>query len=476
MDRFIQLYGGAFLEGFFITLFLLMAVLFLGKFITLPQRPFQRELPRTGGVALLLGFLFTVSTLSFLSIPIEWITFFGVLIFLTLFGVIDDYKPLPWYVQLGVQIFALGILYVGGIHIFSLTHPAGGIWVVPNESILSVGFLLFLLWGVIVMNALNWLDGIDGLCGTIAFIVYSTFFTLALGEVVNQPPIAVVSAVLMGSTLAFLVYNFPGARVFAGTSGVLFFGLTITFLSVIAGTKIATALLVLILPILDAGFVLLKRLIRGVPVTARDNTHLHHILLQKGWSPRKIILLYAATTFIIAFVALSTSTIGKLVAISTSFILLGSLLFHFHFPSGKFRRWVFASAALALVIIGISFFVSNPIPRKVMVGEKIFLVEVVATDELRALGLSGRDGLCAECGMLFIFDKPGKYNFWMKNMQFSIDIIWFNEQKIVVGKSENLAYPSLIPVGPNEESSFVLEVPAGTSEGIRVGDKARFLY
>jgi UDP-GlcNAc:undecaprenyl-phosphate GlcNAc-1-phosphate transferase len=472
MERNFLLYGVPFLEGFFVTLFLLATLLFLGRFLRLPLRGDQaRKLPRIGGVALAIGFLLVIFSLDTLVFPVSWWTFCGILVLALALGTWDDYQAIPWQYQLLGQGFLVGLLYLGGIHIFSLTNPLGGIWIIPNVSIFSLGFGLFLLWGMLIINALNWIDGSDGLCGSLSFITYAAFFALCLGPVVNQPPLAIVAAVLMGCTLAFLVYNLPRAKLFAGTSGVFFFGFTLFFLSVIAGTKIATALLVLTLPVLDAVFVMFKRLIAGKKLTARDQSHLHHILIEKGWSPTKIVTFYTTLTLLIAIIALQTATLGKFFAIVIVFAMVSILLCYFHFPRVPYRKVVlFGGVIVAAGLCLLATAAWYRAPTRVMVAGTTFTLEVARTPAQQVQGLSNRDSLCATCGMLFEFPESGLREFWMRDMRFSIDVLWLDHNNRVVAKHERVPFPSQIPFGPAVPVKRALELPAGSTERIWIGE------
>ncbi|OGE78685.1 hypothetical protein A3J19_00635 [Candidatus Daviesbacteria bacterium RIFCSPLOWO2_02_FULL_41_8] len=115
---------------------------------------------------------------------------------------------------------------------------------------------------------------------------------------------------------------------------------------------------------------------------------------------------------------------------------------------------------------------------EVILGEKAFLVEVADTDTLRTRGLSGHVPLSEEEGMLFIFDRPDNYGFWMKDMNFPIDIVWMDESLKIVHIEKNISpetYPKVLR--PTEKSLFVLEISAGQSDllNIKVGDEVKFL-
>lgn len=115
---------------------------------------------------------------------------------------------------------------------------------------------------------------------------------------------------------------------------------------------------------------------------------------------------------------------------------------------------------------------------EVRIGASSISVDVADTPSLREQGLSGRKSLCADCGMLFIFEKPGRPTFWMKDMNFAIDIVWIDGAGKVVTVHTSLApetYPETF--APSKDILYVLELPAGFVEahGIRVGDSVSIL-
>ena len=109
------------------------------------------------------------------------------------------------------------------------------------------------------------------------------------------------------------------------------------------------------------------------------------------------------------------------------------------------------------------------------ISDAILKTEIVSTPEALTRGLSGRDGVGKDEGMLFVFNYPGKYKFWMKDMKFPIDMIWFDQDMKIIYIQENV-YPESYPAvfGPEQNSSFVLEVQAGFSlkHKLQIGDKA----
>lgn len=129
------------------------------------------------------------------------------------------------------------------------------------------------------------------------------------------------------------------------------------------------------------------------------------------------------------------------------------------------------------ILIAIVFFVmdrENAAPGNrvsVSVGERSFLSEIADTEAERAQGLSGRDRLCEECAMLFVFERPGRHGFWMPDMRFPIDIAWIRDRRII--HIERHVPPSFQGVlHPPTEATEVLETAAGALDTISIGDEA----
>ena len=143
-----------------------------------------------------------------------------------------------------------------------------------------------------------------------------------------------------------------------------------------------------------------------------------------------------------------------------------------------FRKNIFKLAGV-LVCLGLvaGFFLwhssyKNKIePNQISIRGHVFKTEIVATDNEKQKGLGGRKSICSDCGMLFLFDKPGRYAFWMKDMQFALDILWLRDDKIVFIE-KNVAPNFLGTMKPSLEASRVLELSAGNVDkfGIVLGD------
>jgi hypothetical protein len=164
-------------------------------------------------------------------------------------------------------------------------------------------------------------------------ITLVTIFFLSLKPEVYQPPIAIIAAIGAGVVLGFLFQYVSGTHPGRAQS-VRCFSVFSCGLAIIAGTKIATALLVLSLPIADALFVIWQRLRDGVPITQSDKRHLHYRLMELGWSERRITWFFIGVTACIALIALNTQALGKLVAL---LLILGIIFFLLFFVERQTR-------------------------------------------------------------------------------------------------------------------------------------------
>ena len=239
-------------------------------------------------------------------------------------GAIDDLFDLRARWQLGGQA-ALAILAVGlGIGVDVIANPFGGGPIRFNEAF-SVGFSVF--WIVGMINSSNWIDGLDGLSTGVALIAAVTLGIISLTTQVSQPLIAVLCFALAGSLLGFLRWNFHPATIFAGTSGVQFVGFTLAVLAILGSAKVAVALLVLGVPIIDTFWIIVRRLLdRRSPFTP-DRSHIHHRLLDLGLSHRHTVLVIYGICAALGLVAMLLSEVSQLYAFLGVFLAFGLVLF-----------------------------------------------------------------------------------------------------------------------------------------------------
>ncbi|HFC76778.1 MAG TPA: undecaprenyl/decaprenyl-phosphate alpha-N-acetylglucosaminyl 1-phosphate transferase [Candidatus Moranbacteria bacterium] len=281
----------------------------------------NKNISRLGGVAIILSFIGTLLLDKNLTISnILWGIIFGSIVILAV-GVWDDFKEIDWRIQLFFQICVVASLFVFGAKINYITNPFGGVFYFDTEIKMIISILFVMLWALVLINAMNWLDGIDGLSGGVSLIAVLTIFFLALKPEVNQPPVAIIAMALAGGLIGFLMFNFYPAKIMAGTSGSFFMGFILISLSIFAGTKIATTLLVMIIPIIDFFWVISRRIVKKKSIFKPDQEHLHYRLLKVGWSQRKITLFFYVITLAIAVLALNISTVDKLFLVAIAGII-----------------------------------------------------------------------------------------------------------------------------------------------------------
>ena len=282
-----------------------------------------KNIYRIGGIAMVLAFNLSLLINRDLVFTPELVGFMLASLILMLVGAWDDFRELYWKTQLFFQFAVSVFIFIVGVRIYYITNPfSSGVINLDLGRTVLISLALVIFWIMLVMNAINWLDGVDGLSGGVSLISLVTIFFLSFRPEVNQPPIAIIAIILIGTLSSFLIFNFNPAKILAGTAGAMFMGLSLSVLAIFSGTKIATATLVLAIPILDFIWVIGERIKKGKSIFLADKNHLHHKLLEIGWSQKKIALVYYAITLLIAIVALNTRTIGK----SITLLLVGLIM------------------------------------------------------------------------------------------------------------------------------------------------------
>jgi UDP-GlcNAc:undecaprenyl-phosphate GlcNAc-1-phosphate transferase len=259
-----------------------------------------------GGLAIGVGFILAALLSRLMPVPFldgdEPLRFQGLLIGVVIalfFGVLDDRRDLPAWPQFAVQFLLGGIAIVHLIMIKEFTDPfTTGKITLPDWFMI----LLTTLWFVGTINTINWLDGLDGLAAGVVAIASAVFAAHMFRE--GQYSVSLVALALLGSTLGVLPFNFNPARTFIGSSGAFFLGYALAALSIMAGAKVATLLLVLGIPILDVAWQIISRVRRGQPPWVGDRGHLHHRLFDAGLSQRQVVLTYWAFSALFGLLAL----------------------------------------------------------------------------------------------------------------------------------------------------------------------------
>lgn len=306
--------------------------------------------PRLGGVAIFAAFAvgvlltFALNVRSIAGNPAGNAAYEGGRVLLLLLGAgiiclvmaVDDVRGLPPLPRLLVQLFvavlvvAPSLIVPGGAnnaaeaaaHILhydqgagilatSIQNPFGGATAQdPLAGTIQLGVVLGTLftvfWIVGVTNTINWIDGLDGLAAGVTTMACLVFFVLMVS--LQQYTLAFIPLLLGAATLGFLPYNIHPARIFMGDSGAMFLGFTLALISLMGGAKLAAALLVLGIPLLDSAFIIIYRVLRGRSPMASDRGHLHHRLHDIGLSHGQVVIIFMALCGTFGLVGMINST------------------------------------------------------------------------------------------------------------------------------------------------------------------------
>jgi UDP-GlcNAc:undecaprenyl-phosphate GlcNAc-1-phosphate transferase len=221
------------------------------------------------------------------------------LLIVFLLGLIDDIVSLSPLVKLAVEIVAAVVAWCGGIHVSSVEgHPFS----------VALSFAVTIVWIVGCTNAINLIDGLDGLAAGISLFAAVTMLVAAL--IGHNYPMALVAVPLVGALLGFLRYNFNPASIFLGDCGSLSLGFILSCCGIVWSEKsttivgLATPLLVFAIPLLDAGMSIFRRFLNNKHIFGADSEHIHHKLLSKGLTPRRVVLLLYAICALSAGISL----------------------------------------------------------------------------------------------------------------------------------------------------------------------------
>jgi UDP-GlcNAc:undecaprenyl-phosphate GlcNAc-1-phosphate transferase len=282
------------------------------------RRVHKHGIPRLGGLAIYVSMMLALATLPLVSNLLtqslqpyskDLLIALVPASLVLLLGVYDDLRGTNATVKFVCLGLIAALFYWMGGRIEILAVPFFGSIELPP----AVGFFITVFWLVGIANAFNLIDGMDGLAPGAA--LFSSIVILVLSLTQEKPLMIVVSLVLCGALAGFLRYNFNPASIFMGDSGALFVGFLLAALAVIGTQKATTAVAVLTpilafgLPVVDTGVTVARRLVGGRPIFQGDSEHIHHMLLARGWSQRRVALsLYAVCAVFGLLAALFTKT------------------------------------------------------------------------------------------------------------------------------------------------------------------------
>jgi len=297
----------------------------------------QSPLPRLGGVAIFLAFSVSLSMWLGLSLifprllggfaPSLLLRIYVPACLIFCLGIYDDLHGTGPYVKFAVQAIAAAMLFAGGMRVLDLPLIFGF-----HSLPWFVGLPLTVLWVVAVTNAFNLIDGLDGLAAGSA--LFSTMVVFVVSLVDHSWLGSLMSVTLAGAILGFLRFNFNPATIFLGDSGSLFIGFMLSALALAGAQKAPTFVAVAIpvvsfgLPILETLLSIVRRLISGRPIFTADREHIHHKLLQMGFTHRQVVIVLYAVSAIFAMLSLfllwpTGSTLGLVLAVVGTGIWLG---------------------------------------------------------------------------------------------------------------------------------------------------------
>ena len=293
------------------------------------DRPGYRKIhaypiPRIGGIPIAIAYGLAMATLGPGQTGLgdnTWKLLPGAaLVFIV--GLIDDFFTLRPWVKLGGQVAAALVVFAGGLRIGMLAGNPLPVW---------LDLPITVLWLLLACNALNLIDGLDGLCAGIGLVATFTLFGAA--AVTNNTPLAVATLPLAGALLGFLSYNMNPATVFLGDSGALLIGFLLGCYGMIYTQKTATLLsmvvplLALSVPLLDVMLAILRRFLKKQPVFTADRGHIHHLLLDRGLTPRKAVsVLYVFAAVAAGLAVLLSSPLSKSYERVVLLLLVGLIL------------------------------------------------------------------------------------------------------------------------------------------------------
>jgi len=300
------------------------------------RRVNKQPVPRGGGVAVATAFLVVAIGGILLNnqtgrVPFprsldasELIALFAGGAVAMLLGVLDDTFQLRARWQLLGQLLLALLAVAAGITVTFINNPFGPGSIQLTEPF-AIGFTM--LWIVGMINSINFIDGLDGLSSGIALIAAATLGLISLTTDVRQPFIGILCFGLAGALLGFLRWNFHPATIFIGTSGVMFVGYTLAVLAILGTAKVAVALLVLGVPIIDTFWIIVRRLATGRSPFTPDRGHIHHRLLDLGLSHSQTVLVIYGLSILLAGLSFFLSGTDQVYAFIGLMVAFGLGLF-----------------------------------------------------------------------------------------------------------------------------------------------------
>lgn len=299
--------------------FLIVAISFFASLILVPiakriaihigavDKPNERRvnkvvMPTQGGLAIFASFMLCFMLFVGMNVQMFSILIGSFIIILT--GIFDGIKPIKARYKLLAQTAAAAVVvFYGQIFLTEVSLPFM-YFVMPSP----INYFISIIFIVGIINAINLIDGLDGLCSGVSSIYFLTISVIAFSLNMIGGLDIILSVIMFGATLGFLVYNFPPATIYLGDTGSMFLGFIISVIALL-GFKVTTItslvipICILAIPIFDTALAILRRLLNGKKIGEPDKEHFHHQLLKMKFSTRTSVLIIYAINIVFAIVS-----------------------------------------------------------------------------------------------------------------------------------------------------------------------------
>lgn len=296
--------------------------------------------PRGGGIPIFFSVFLAILFFTTPTFRLQTVLFASFLCLLV--GLADDLKDISPTFRFFSNLLVATIVVSSGIGIAYVSHP-----ILPGQiidlshpqltlnifgitkTVWLLSDLLAIFWIGWCMNIVGWATGIEGQLPGFASIsaIFIGILAFRFANDPQQVQVIILSAAVAGAYTGFLPFNFYPQKIMPGYSGKSLAGLLLAVLAIFSGAKVATVILLLAIPMLDASFILIRRISRGRSLFKSDGYHFHHRLLQAGWGRRRISIFYWFLSFLAGCLSLTLNSQQKFyVFLGSSIIFLGSLI------------------------------------------------------------------------------------------------------------------------------------------------------
>lgn len=330
----------------------------LNKYENNQRRVKKTRIPLLGGLAVVLPLMVMIPIffgLNEITIPI-----LVAISILTISGIIDDIYNLPGSIQLTIQLIAAFIFTLSVVNLSFISIPFDGFidlsvytWSdtfmgIPLEFVFP-GDLIAMIWIVVAINAIKWVSGLDALMEMNLIVGFFMIFIIASRS--EAAFVLLLSAMLTGGIAGFTFYNFPPAKIMSASTGKTVYGFLVAALALLNDTKLAITILIMLLPLVDFLFVLIKRFIVNKPKSLKefiltpirlmriaDTNHIHHQLMKLGLSTKQILLVETSITLIAGSIAVFTTEAYRLFFILAGGGIMLIFITLLHLKTSKIKK------------------------------------------------------------------------------------------------------------------------------------------